>query len=304
MNTKTGEWQKNQDYKEIRERRKMIRKQIDAKMRVVRRLYVPAILGVIFGIIFLFGAIIRSLGEGTVFWNFREQFKIIGPIVIVLGILLLLTAVGLESHTMEKFKKAGVYDVKPVIHPDFLNESKNFNRQTSKDSSGSSYEPNCSGLERQRLLWTKSNQDEEDGFLCSSIASASSGMIQKGKNNLAPQRSRTILMNVNDRADTVQASVDNAIGDHMFEAMYNIPGIEVTDFEEISCHSISSYAQGSNSVSVSSSNSVSVASSLASLPRQEPEVELSLTKNNSVSKDIAKLREITEETTSQIEEHG
>lgn len=280
----------------IRERRKAIRKQIDAKMRVVRRLYIPAILGVIFGIIFLFGAIIRSLGEGTVFWNFREQFKIIGPILIVIGIILLLTAVGLENHNLEKFKKAGIYDVKPVIHPDFFNESANFNRQTSKDSSGSSYENNCSELERQRLLWKKSNQDEEDGFLCSSITSNSSAMIQKGKNDLASQRSRPILMNVNDTTDTVQAAIDNATGDHMFHAMNNIPEIEVTDFEDSSCHSISSCGHGSNSVSVSSST--------ASLPRLESEVEPSLTKNSSVSKDIGKLHEITEETTSQIEEQG
>ncbi|XP_060581996.1 uncharacterized protein LOC132738509 isoform X2 [Ruditapes philippinarum] len=176
LNEKPGEWQRNQEYKNIRERRKLFRKHIGAKLRTIKRLYYLSLFGVLLGILFVFGATIRTLGDGTIFWTFKHQFKISGVTLIIVGVILLLVTVGLDNVSREKLKKAGIEEIKPVVHPDFLEEDPNkFRRQTSKCSYASSYDPSCPALDRQRLLWnTNKQQDYEDGFLCSSIASASS----------------------------------------------------------------------------------------------------------------------------------
>ncbi|XP_045213711.2 uncharacterized protein LOC123564300 [Mercenaria mercenaria] len=270
MKTKTTEWQKNQDYQMIRERRKILRKQIGAKLRAVRRLYVPSILGVCLGIVFIFGATIRTLSDGTIFWTQREQFKIIGPILLIVGIILLLTAVGLETHSREKLKKAGIEEVKPFIHPDFLKEPERVKRQISKDSSTSSYDPTCSGLDRQRLLWKNRNQGCDDVFLCSSIASTSSATTQGNtrKTDFADRWAKAMAINLhscpvnlNEHAeapfnDTVDDYVDNSNNNSQaslhLRALHNAPVIEVTNTDEISSLASLSSAVDSGSIPMSS----------------------------------------------------
>lgn len=247
MNESPGEWQKNQEYKMIRERRKLLRKQVGAKLRTIKRLYILSLFGVILGIVFLFGATIRTLGDGTFLWTYKEAFRIIGTVIIVLGIILLLTTVGLDSVSREKLKKAGVEDIKPVIHPDFLEEDPNkFRRQTSKCSSTSSYDPSCLELDRRRLLWNSKQQDCEDGFLCSSIASASSFNMQKNMPRTMPSDNWAKTMEMNLESSNHTESVHPSIHD--------MPNIEVTYCDDEKSSKSRSSSEVADSVPLSSAH--------------------------------------------------
>lgn len=181
------------------------------------------------------------------FWNLRDQFRIIGPVCIVLGVILLLTTVGLENCSMEKLKKEGLDEVKPFIHPDFLAEHISVNRQASKDSPSNSYDPNCSQLEQHRLIWQdNSNQGVEDGILCASITSvASVPPDDSGGIDLTANWARAMALNFNndidvedDKYQTIIPNIDiidnpnsRRYNAHL-RALCNAPYVEVTDVDE------------------------------------------------------------------------
>ena len=161
LNTQPGEWQKEQEYNFRRNRRKQLEKQIDSKSRLkhVRLLFVPAAFVFFSGIIMLFGATLRNLSEGSVFWTHKQYFIIIGPVLIVIGLLVFFVAEGLQHYTMEKLKKGGAFELRQTIHPDFYETNKKRLREThvAVDKQG----------ETDQLLHI------EDSFLCSSISSTS-----------------------------------------------------------------------------------------------------------------------------------
>lgn len=135
MKTKTEEWKKIRKYERIRERRKLRTKQMNRKLRIVRRFYMPTAVCVVIGIVFIFCSTIQSLGDGTIFWTYKEQFSIIGGAVTVLGIVLLFVTVAFESQTSQKMKRENIFEIDPFIHPDFLNEPGRIERQISFQSS-------------------------------------------------------------------------------------------------------------------------------------------------------------------------
>ncbi|KAL4240141.1 hypothetical protein ACF0H5_000935 [Mactra antiquata] len=191
--TNTAEWQKEQEYKSIRERRKKLRQQTRKRLRMVRRMYIPAILGMILGTIVLFGSTIQSLGEGSVLYTYSDQFKYVGVITIVAGTVLLLTAVGMEGNVSDKMKKEGIIDVKPIIHPDFLFEEDRKYEKTDF-SLDKKYGADSSRRESDDAIWKLRSNDEEEGLLCSSISSATSHTPLQG-NEITSRWARAMAMN-------------------------------------------------------------------------------------------------------------
>ncbi|XP_045184207.2 uncharacterized protein LOC123542413 [Mercenaria mercenaria] len=140
LKTKTEEWKKQRTYESVRKRRHLRTKQMNWKLRIVRRFYVPSVFCLLMGTVGIFCSTVRSLGEGTMFWTYKEQFRIIGLIVTVAGVLFLLITVGVESQIAQKMKKKGIREADPFIHPDFLKEPSHIERQISKQSSSCSFD--------------------------------------------------------------------------------------------------------------------------------------------------------------------
>lgn len=245
--TNTAEWQKEQDYKIIRERRKKLRRQINAKLKLVKRLFILSVLGIILGVIVLFGSTIRTLGDGSIFWTHKTYFKYVGVFLIVAGVILLLSAVGMESHSLDKLKQEGIVEVKPFIHPDFLLESDQ-KISSPEYSPDNNYNTNCTGLDKQQLLWKQEHNDGEEGFLCSSISSATSNSQVQG-NDLTSRWARAMTMSF-DACDAGQkspqgeANAKNILvrkNSAQLRALNNAPSIEISTVDEISnCKSRSS----------------------------------------------------------------
>jgi hypothetical protein len=135
MKTKPEEWKKIQKYERVRERRKLRTKQMNRKLRIVRRFYMPTAIFIIVGIIFIFCATIQRLGEGTFLWTNKGSFKIAGTVVTLLGIIMLFVTVAFESQTSQKMKRENIFETDPFIHPDFFNEPNRLSRQISYQSS-------------------------------------------------------------------------------------------------------------------------------------------------------------------------
>lgn len=72
---------------------------------------------------------VRSLGEGTVFWNYREDFIIAGPSILGAGLVLLMITEGLISDQQIKIKKLETRDREFSIE---VNGSGNTEKKTGK----------------------------------------------------------------------------------------------------------------------------------------------------------------------------
>ena len=240
----TEEWQKQQEYNSRRKRRKELRKILQSKARLnhVKKLFILSILAICLGVIITFGATIRTVSDGSLFWTHKEKFKIIGPVVIVAGIAMLLVAVGLENSVTTDIKASGDLDVTPFIHPDFIKTKMCFTSQYSQDSSYSSGNDTDSRLDRHRRIRydTHSSVGEED-FLCSSLASTASVSQYPPGLDLTARWAKAMTITVDETGNTVSNSSRNGnnsrytavqrVDSGVLRVLHNAPSIQVTDID-------------------------------------------------------------------------
>ena len=217
------EWQKEQEYDYRRNRRKQLEKQIRqgisrSRLKQARFLFIPAGLGIFSGTVMLFGSTIRSIGDGSVFWIHRSYFSIIGPVVLVIGLIFFFVAEGLQHHLTQKLRKRGTFELKHEIHPDFLIT----NKQRSAVGSLRDLDQNS---ENSKLLSTKG-----EPFLSSSLSSTST------LPDFAARWVRAMNLNApNETSKLPERSVsfesDDSIESVVMRALVNAPKIEITDTE-------------------------------------------------------------------------
>lgn len=84
--------EKDDEYMERRKRKSARKKRVqrDRKLRWFKCLYWPSAIMLACGCVLTFGATVRSLGEGTIIWQERHSFKVIGPVLIAVGLVLFL----------------------------------------------------------------------------------------------------------------------------------------------------------------------------------------------------------------------
>lgn len=74
----------------------------DKRLKLYRKLYVPAVGCLLGGFVLSIGGTVRGLSEKTFLWRHREVFCILGPIILTIGIGLLLLSVALVTNRIEK----------------------------------------------------------------------------------------------------------------------------------------------------------------------------------------------------------
>lgn len=272
-----------------------------AKLKRVRKLYVISILAICLGIVATFGATIRTVSDGTVFWTYKEQFKIIGPIVTVVGVTVLLVAVGLESCVRDEIKASGELEVHPFIHPDF----NSYKPCLSRESSCSSSAAHTSRLEQLNRKWYDTAGEED--FLCSSLASTNTCVSQiPVGNDLTSRWAKAVTMTIDDAPNDKKTGqsiprVDSDIS----RRLVNAPTIQITD---VDASSIGTCSRSNSDASFPRSSSLASLQKLKSadqdLYRTESERSFKLEPfvqkgGNALANDI-KLRNISEESVTQL----
>lgn len=77
----------------------------ESKKTREKLIYIPTIILISAGVVMTFGSTIQGLGEGSVFWEKREHFTKVGPIVLAVGVVCLLVTVGLSSWYQSRKNK-------------------------------------------------------------------------------------------------------------------------------------------------------------------------------------------------------
>lgn len=85
------------------------------RVRCIRKLFIPTALCWIVGFGITLASTVRSLGEGTVFWNYREDFQIAGPCLLGAGLIMLMLTEGLISNQQIKIKQLEARDYEITI---------------------------------------------------------------------------------------------------------------------------------------------------------------------------------------------
>lgn len=105
--------EKDDEYMERRKRRneKKKRLQRDRKLRRFKCLYWPSAIMLTCGCVFTFGATVRSLGEGSIIWENRLVLRIVGPILIGLGLVFLLATNAIINKHVIRITKINEEDL-------------------------------------------------------------------------------------------------------------------------------------------------------------------------------------------------
>ena len=218
-----GEWQKEQEYDFRRNRRKLLEKQVKqeiskSRLKQVRFLFIPAGFGILCGTVMLFGSTVRSIGEGSVFWMNRKYFSIIGPVVLVIGLIFFFLAEGLQNHLTRKLRERGIFELKQEIHPDFHITNRHRRRSVSGHSS-----------ENEKFLSTKG-----ESFLSSSLTSSST------LPDFAARWVRAMTLNIQDETvkhngtsklpeRSVSFESDDSADSVLMRSLNNAPQVDITD---------------------------------------------------------------------------
>ena len=239
----TSEWQREQEYNVRRKRRKALQKKMDAKTKlsIVRKLGIASLVCSFLGVVVVFGACVRSIGEGTFLYTYREYFRIVGVVVLVGGLVWMLVTIAMETNILKEMTEAGELNIdmgKCLIHQDFLNEARlgkmrAYNKQDSYDEDsflGSSIrstpgdfagrlsQSNHSATDMDKRLthagvlkegrpgkipaYTKQVSFDEDSLLGSSIQSTSGDFVARfSKYNQPDRHEKRRLLSANDAVE-------------------------------------------------------------------------------------------------------
>ncbi|XP_076073316.1 uncharacterized protein LOC143044938 [Mytilus galloprovincialis] len=86
------------------------------RVRCLRKLLIPTAFCWLVGFVLIMGSTVQSLGEGTIFWNLRDKFHIIGPVVLGTGLVLLLITEGCISNHQMKIRKLESIIMTPEVN--------------------------------------------------------------------------------------------------------------------------------------------------------------------------------------------
>ncbi|CAC5419480.1 unnamed protein product [Mytilus coruscus] len=107
--------EKDEEYAGRRKRKKERKEQIarDRRLRQYKCLYWPSGLIMLCGFVFILGATIQSISEGSLLWKQRQVFRIIGPVFMVFGLVLFfITVAFVNNHTIKVKKLKAEEDIK------------------------------------------------------------------------------------------------------------------------------------------------------------------------------------------------
>ncbi|XP_052778367.1 uncharacterized protein LOC128215800 [Mya arenaria] len=248
LRTSTDEWQKEQEYSVRRKRRKAIQKKMMAKqkLQLVRKFNVVTLLVVLLGVAITFGACVKGLGGGTVLYTYRQYFYIIGPVLTVIGIVFMLVIMATESNILKKMKDEGEFEIdmnRSLVHPDFRAERRKSVRQLRM------LNQNSTSSSTGRWYDTQTSIEEEDDFLCDSVASASSFFTPtlQGKTTDFSNRwakCMTVTFNIDNETNVLNSSGDTnaasapgaAVANERRESVFtrelhHAPNVNVTEFD-------------------------------------------------------------------------
>ncbi|CAC5419481.1 unnamed protein product [Mytilus coruscus] len=103
-------------YAQRRFDREAIREKRKKRVRCFRKLLIPTAICWLVGFVLIMGSTVRSLGEGTIFWNIRDKLHIIGPVVLGTGLVLLMITEGCISNHQTKIRKLESIILTPEVN--------------------------------------------------------------------------------------------------------------------------------------------------------------------------------------------
>jgi hypothetical protein len=77
----------------------------------------------------ILGSTVRGLGEGTIFWNMKDKFHVIGPVTLGIGLILLMVTEGLISNHQVTIKRLESLLATPEVEID-INDQHTHPKQT------------------------------------------------------------------------------------------------------------------------------------------------------------------------------
>ena len=77
----------------------------------------------------ILGSTVRGLGEGTIFWNMKDKFHVIGPVTLGIGLILLMVTEGLISNHQVTIKRLESLLATPEVEID-INDQHTYPKQT------------------------------------------------------------------------------------------------------------------------------------------------------------------------------
>ncbi|XP_071130415.1 uncharacterized protein [Mytilus edulis] len=107
--------EKDDEYAGRRKKKKERKERIarDRRLRQYKCLYWPSGLIMLCGCVFILGATIQSISEGSLLWKQRQVFRIIGPVFIVFGLVLFfITVAFVNNHTVKITKLKAEEEIK------------------------------------------------------------------------------------------------------------------------------------------------------------------------------------------------
>ncbi|CAC5419483.1 unnamed protein product [Mytilus coruscus] len=129
--TKEKDNAQQQKFSKLRVERERTRKKKRKQTGWFRWLYLPTAVCWLLGIYITVTSTVQSLGEGTLFWTMRETFRIIGPVILGIGLVLLMVTEGLIGiHEFETNRMKSDF-MKTVVNIDTNNDEKKLLQTTS-----------------------------------------------------------------------------------------------------------------------------------------------------------------------------
>ncbi|KAK6170866.1 hypothetical protein SNE40_019160 [Patella caerulea] len=115
LNTRIQEfelWRKDGDFfkeGEYAKRRNQRRERVnviesDRRLKRWKKLYIPAVLGMMTGSFLTLASTVHGLGKNTIFWTSKEVFHVIGPVFLVTGLFFLMIAAAFSHREEEKLR--------------------------------------------------------------------------------------------------------------------------------------------------------------------------------------------------------
>ncbi|XP_063447517.1 uncharacterized protein LOC134727062 [Mytilus trossulus] len=123
--TKEKDDAQQQKFSKLRVERERIRKQNRKQTKRFRWLYLPTALCWLLGFYITVTSTVQSIGGGTLFWTMRETCRVIGPVILCIGLILLLITEGLISSQEFEINRTKPYFMETVVNIDMNNDEKN-----------------------------------------------------------------------------------------------------------------------------------------------------------------------------------
>ncbi|WAQ96935.1 hypothetical protein MAR_029625 [Mya arenaria] len=176
----------------------------------------------------------------------KQKLQLVRPVLTVIGIVFMLVIMATESNILKKMKDEGEFEIdmnRSLVHPDFRAERRKSVRQLRM------LNQNSTSSSTGRWYDTQTSIEEEDDFLCDSVASASSFFTPtlQGKTTDFSNRwakCMTVTFNIDNETNVLNSSGDTnaasapgaAVANERRESVFtrelhHAPNVNVTEFD-------------------------------------------------------------------------